>query len=545
MQDKNVFRFPAPAFLTRDGSIDKAAPGVDTPPPRSHEAITDSEMREAYEASARIIVLANLSDVEYHLVRSSEAKALGLSLAVLDSERTKAMRMAAPSGRDDAVAFSHDAAAKHFTEIYNVDMRFVAGWGRWLIWDGRRWAEDATMLAFDRVRTVCREVAKEADKVGLARALTSAQAVAAVERFAKADRALAATIDQWDTDPWLLNSPSGIVDLRTGQIGPHRPDAYMTKMAAVAPGGDCPLWLSFLERITAGDRDLMAFLQRVAGLSLTGITRDHALFFGYGTGANGKSVLIGTLTELMGDYASVATMDTFTTSPTDRHPTDLAMLRGARLVTAQETDEGRRWAESRIKAMTGGDPITARFMRQDFFTFVPAFKLFVAGNHKPALRGVDEALRRRFHLIPFTVTIPPGDRDPDLRTKLRSEWPGILAWAIEGCLEWQRGGLAPPAAVTGATADYLDAEDSLAAWLTERTLRIGFGGTETTALYGDWASWAKLGGEDPGSLKRFVQALAARGLRATKNSTTRRSEIGGLVLDCVVRSHHETAGDWD
>lgn len=545
MQDKNVFSFPAPTFLQRGGGIDKAAPGVDTPPPRSHGAITDSEMREAYEASARIIVLADLSDVEYQLIRSSEAKALGLSLAFLDSERTKAMRMAAQSRGADAVAFSHDAVTKRFTEIHNVDMRFVAGWGRWLIWDGRRWAEDTTMAAFDRARTVCRDVAKNTGKVELARALTSASAVAAVERLAKADRALAATIDQWDTDPWLLNSPGGIVDLRTGEIGPHRPDAYMTKMAAAAPGGDCPLWLSFLKRITAGDRDLMAFLQRVAGLSLTGITRDHALFFGYGTGANGKSVLIGTLTELMGDYASVATMDTFTASPTDRHPTDLAMLRGARLVTAQETDEGRRWAESRIKAMTGGDPITARFMRQDFFTFVPAFKLLIAGNHKPALRGVDEALRRRFHLIPFTVTIPPGDRDPDLRTKLRSEWPGILAWAIEGCLEWQRGGLAPPAAVTGATAEYLDAEDSLAAWLAERTLRIGVGGTETTALYGDWASWAKLGGEEPGSLKRFVQALAARGLRATKNSTTRRSEIGGLVLDSVVRSHHETAGDWD
>lgn len=443
------------------------------------------------------------------------------------------------------VPFSHDEVAARFAAIYGTDMRYVAGWGTWLIWDGRRWTRDATMLAFDRARAVCRDAASEAPGPTLGRVLASANCVAAVERFGRADRALAATVEQWDTDPWLLNTPAGIINLRTGAIGPHRPDAYMTKMAAAAPGGDCPLCLTFLERITGGDRDLAAFLQRVAGLSLTGITRDHALFFGYGTGANGKGTFLNGLTGLMGDYAEIADMTTFTASHTDQHPTDLAKLRGARLVTAQETEEGRRWAESRIKAMTGGDPITARFMRQDFFTYQPSFKLFIAGNHRPGLRGVDEAIRRRFNLIPFTVTIPPEERDDQLSAKLREEWSGILSWAIEGCLEWQRVGLAPPNAVTGATADYLDAEDSLAAWLTERTLRLPNGHTETGMLYADWTSWAKTSGEDPGSQKRFVQALTAHGLHKTKNSVTRRSEIAGIILDNAVRSHHETAADWD
>ena len=361
-----------PAIFQEDG-IDKASSEADTPIP---------DARAVWDVATRIEVLASMSDLEYDLVRSSEAQALGLTVAALDRERRKVIRRRA-SGGDDAIPLSHDDLATRFAKLHRTDMQYVAGWGKWLIWDGRRWASDATMLAFDRARHVCRDMAALASKENLGRALSSAQSVAAVERLAKADRALAATVDQWDTDPWMLNTPAGIVDLRTGAIGPHRHDAYMTKMAAAAPGGDCPLWLAFLERITAGDRDLVAFLQRVAGLSLTGITRDHALFFGYGTGANGKGTFLNTLCGLMGDYAEIADMNTFTASPTDHHPTDLAKLRGARLVTAQETEEGRRWAESRIKAMTGGDPITARFMRQDFFTYQPNFKLFVAGNHRP------------------------------------------------------------------------------------------------------------------------------------------------------------------
>ena len=164
-------------------------------------------------------------------------------------------------------------------------------------------------------------------------------------------------------------------------------------------------------------------------------------------------------------------MDTFTESHTDRHPTELAMLRGARIVAAQETEEGRRWAESRIKALTGGDPITARFMRQDFFTYTPQFKLLIAGNHKPGLRNIDEAIRRRFHLLPFTVRIPPEERDPNLFDKLKEEWPAILGWALQGCLEWQAEGLNPPAAVIEATAEYFDDEDSFGRWLGECCVR--------------------------------------------------------------------------
>jgi putative DNA primase/helicase len=222
----------------------------------------------------------------------------------------------------------------------------------------------------------------------------------------------------------------------------------------------------------------------VLGYGLTGLTREHALFFGYGTGANGKSVLLSTVAGILGEYHKTAPIETFTASNADRHPTDLASLRGARLVTATETEEGRRWAESRIKQLTGGDTVAARFMRQDFFEYRPAFKLIIAGNHKPSLRSVDEAIRRRFHLIPFAVTIPPEERDGDLTEKLKDEWPGILAWLIEGCLEWQAESLLPPKAVVEATDAYLTAEDAMAAWLDEKCEHDPNAWTSSTYLFG-------------------------------------------------------------
>ena len=180
----------------------------------------------------------------------------------------------------------------------------------------------------------------------------------------------------------------------------------MTKTAGASAAGDCPVWMEFLDTVTGGDADLQAYLQRMAGYCLSGVTTEHALFFLYGTGANGKSVFANTLTAIMGDYATVAAMDMFMATHGDRHPTDMAGLRGARIVTSIETEQGSRWAESKLKALTGGDKITARFMRQDFFEFTPQFKLLIVGNHKPSIRNVDEAMKRRLHMVPFTVTIP-------------------------------------------------------------------------------------------------------------------------------------------
>jgi putative DNA primase/helicase len=250
----------------------------------------------------------------------------------------------------------------------------------------------------------------------------------------------------------------------------------------------------------------------VSGYALTGSTKEHVLMFGYGTGANGKTTMINAIAGIMGDYHTTAPIETFVASKNQHHPTDLAGLRGARLVTAVETEEGRRWAESKIKALTGGDKIAARFMRQDFFEYKPGFKLWIVGNHKPSLRSVDEAIRRRFHLIPFNITIPPEERDNDLGERLRAEWPGILAWMIAGCLAWQERGLAPPDAVRAATAAYLEAEDAIAAWLDESGSRDLNAWEPTKTLFASWKDYAERTGEYAGTLKRFAQNLETRGL---------------------------------
>jgi putative DNA primase/helicase len=428
--------------------------------------------------------------------------------------------------------FTDEALALRFAQRHAGDLRYVAAWSKWLTWDGRRWRFDDTLFAFNLARKICREAAAECNKHRVATTIASAKTVAAVERLAKADRRLAATSDQWDADLWALNTPQGVVDLQTGNLRPHKPEDYMTKVTGIAPDRACPIpvWRLFLDRVMGGDAELIAFMQRLAGYALTGSTREHALAFLYGTGANGKSTFLNAITGCAGDYHRTAPIETFTASNSDRHPTDLAGLRGARLVTAIETEEGRRWAESRIKALTGGDRVAARFMRQDFFEFVPQFKLVIAGNHKPGLRSVDEAMRRRFNLIPFTTTIPVDERDRDLDTKLKAEWPGILAWMLQGCLDWQRIGLAPPQAVTAATESYLESQDAIAAWIDEQCDRDPNAWERSTMLFGNWKAWAERSGEPVGDVKRFRDRLESRSVFHKREAGTGRTGYQGLRL---------------
>ena len=422
-------------------------------------------------------------------------------------------------GADESVWGTEDALALAFTRRYHRDWRYVAAWGRWLVWDGRRWRNEETLAATDLIRGVCRHAALQADNPKLAAKLATSGTVGGVERLARADRRHAATTAEWDADPWLLNTPGGVVDLRTGRMRAHDRADRMTKITTATPGGDCPTWRQFIAEVTGGDAALQAYLQRMAGYALTGSTQEHALFFLYGTGANGKSVFVNTLATILGDYAANAPMDTFMETRTDRHPTDMAGLRGARFVAAIETEQGRRWAESKVKSLTGGDKISARFMRQDFFEFWPQFKLFVAGNHKPAIRNIDEAMKRRLHLIPFTITVPPERRDKHLQQKLLAERDGILAWALEGCLAWQRlGRLDPPPQVVAATEEYFEAEDALGRWLEERCVREANAKSLTAELFTDWKQWAEAAGEFVGSQRRFSDLLITRGVEKWRNA---------------------------
>jgi putative DNA primase/helicase len=435
--------------------------------------------------------------------------------------------------------FSEESLALRFSHQYKCDLRYVAGWGRWMCWDGTRWREDDTLAVFDRCRAICRRASAECGDAGerAAMKIASAQTVAAIERLARADRRHAATVEQWDADPWLLNTPIGTVSLRSGELLSQQREQYLTKITAASPYGDCPLWRRFLDRVTDGNSELQAFLQRVIGYCLTGSVCEHALFFLYGTGSNGKSVFLSTIAGLLDDYAKTAPASAFTATSTEQHPTDVAGLRGARFVTAIETEDGRWWAESKIKSLTGGDPVAARFMRQDYFEYLPQFKLIVAGNHKPGLRSVDEAISRRLHLIPFTITIGEKERDPNLAEALQEEYPGILQWAIDGCLAWRRDGLNPPDIVRSATSDYLAAEDAIGRWIEDRcTTRPGLW-TAGASLFADWRLWCDQTGENPGTQKRFAQALQGRGISSERNGAAGTRGFGGIALREDILTH--------
>ena len=316
----------------------------------------------------------------------------------------------------ETVEFSEDDLALRFARRHADEFRYVPRWNCWMFWDGKRWSEDERTRAFSLAREVGREASlqmqalrknkRSAKNPSSATNLASAKTRAAIIKLASSDERLVATVDQWDRDPWLLNTPGGVIDLRTGEVSPHRQDHYMTQITSVSANDKCltPLWDDFLKRVTGNDQEYIDFLQRIGGYTLTGITREEALFFFHGPGGNGKGVFVSTLAGIMGDYFRPAEMALFIATNHPQHSTSIAGLHKARMISVPELEDGIPWAEARIKAMTGEDKLTARFMRGDNFDFYPQFKPWVSGNSKPNLRSVDEAMKRRMNLIPFRVS---------------------------------------------------------------------------------------------------------------------------------------------
>ncbi|MGB6078637.1 MAG: phage/plasmid primase, P4 family [Xanthobacteraceae bacterium] len=427
---------------------------------------------------------------------------------------------AAPPSNDPPPQYSQDDLAAKFVARYSRELRFIADKNKWVMWDGTCWREDAKKSFFNKARLIAREAANEilltSNKKPAqveAKALASSKTRAAIIALASDDPKMATATKQWDIDDFALNTPGGIVNLKTGEMRPHSHNEFVTKITAVAPDAGVKIerWLKFLDEVTAGDRELRDYLQRVCGYCLTGDTSEQALFFAHGFGGNGKGVFFRTVTEIMGDYHRTAGIETFTASSFDRHTTELAALHAARLVTSSETEEGRKWAEARIKQLTGADPIEARFMRQDSFTFVPKFKLLISGNHKPGVRAVDAAIRRRMNLIPFTVTIEKVNKH--LHDELREEWPGILAWMVEGCRSWSEKGLNPPDAVKIATDEYLDDEDAVAGWINDRCEQKPNAYAPVSLLYDSFCKWAAKANEYAGTRKKFSQWLEGKGFK--------------------------------
>jgi len=362
--------------------------------------------------------------------------------------------------------------------------------------------------------------------------MASENAAEGVERIASRDQRLAVTSEIWDRDPFLLGTPGGTVDLRTGVSKASSREDYITKLTSVAPAPSstaAPIFQKFLSQATGGDVDLQAFLQQWAGYCLTGDTSEQSLLFVYGPGGNGKGVIIAAMTEIMADYAKTAAMEVFVASKHPRHLTELAMLHGARLVTASETERHQAWSESRINQLTGQDKVTANFMRRDHFTFRPIFKLTLIGNHKPRLETVNEAARRRFNIVPFLHK--PAEPDKTLGVKLRKEYPAILRWMIEGCLTWQNEGFKVPKVVMEATAEYFEEQDLLGSWISEDCEQGPDKKAGASKLYASWKEFATESGENPGSSTSFGSLLAQRGFQ--KKKTGGCNVYSGIQLKSV------------
>jgi putative DNA primase/helicase len=433
--------------------------------------------------------------------------------------------------------------AQRFRLRHGQDVRYCDPWSKWLTWDGRRWKVDDTQavkaLAKETVLSLFAwasgevaelgrrlEAAGEGERGGvkgdlarvqrvLAWALKSEAAprINALLDLARSEEGVPVLPDALDAAPWLLNVPNGTLDLRTGQLRGHRRADMITKLCPVPydPGAACPRWERFLNAVFAHNEALVGYVQKLLGYALTGDVREQLLAVFWGLGANGKSTLINTVLELLGeDYAVKASRDLFLARKQDNHPAQLARLFGKRLVVAVETQEGARLDEALVKELTGGDPITARRMREDPWQFNPTHKAVLVTNHKPEIRGTDHGIWRRLRLVAFTVRVPDKEQDKLLPERLRAELPGILAWCVRGCQKWQKEGLKPPAEVRAATQAYRDEQDVLGEFLAECCDRHPELRVKASTLYAAFKAWGERRGERPVTQRAFGQAMSER-----------------------------------
>ena len=413
------------------------------------------------------------------------------------------------------------ANARRFVRQHGDDVRWTPERG-WLVWDGTRWQPDDIRRIHSKAKSTVEKIfdeiklASEQDDIfRWAKRSQSARAIKDLLFLAQSDPKITARQSEFDDDPWLLNCQNGIVDLRTGQLRPHAREEFLTRVAPIEydPDARSERWLAFLDRIMDGNADLLTFVQRAAGYSLTASVREQVLFFCYGGGQNGKTVFLETMQRLLGDYALNARTETIMAKRDAGIPNDVARLAGARFVAINETADGQKLHEPLIKDMTGGDTMTARYLHREFFDFRPMFKLWLRGNHKPQITGTDEGIWRRIRLIPFTVTIPESERDGTLGEKLAKELPGVLAWAVAGCLDWQKHGLGMPEAVADAVREYRTEMDVLGQFLEERCRVTRNAQVTAKALYVAYRQWANETGENAVNQTRFGLAMVERGFR--------------------------------
>jgi putative DNA primase/helicase len=419
---------------------------------------------------------------------------------------------------------------------FGARIRYCHPWKKWMHYDRQRWKEDGTaavhQLAKRTVRAIPKEAATLDDKDEIKahnQFWLASEARARVEAMlssASSENGIPILPDDMDRDRFLLNVENGTIDLRTGKLRPHQREDLITKLAPVKflPGSTCPTWHRVLDRIFAGDPGLIKFWKTLCGICLTGDVSNQILPVLYGSGANGKTTILTVLLEILGpDYAIVAPPGLLTLKKGDRHPTELASLFNKRLVIDSETAEGAQFNENLVKQLTGSDKIRARRMREDFWEFSPTHKILMCTNHKPEIRETKYAIWRRVKAVPFNVTIPDEEQDAQLPDKLRAEYPGILAWCVEGCLDWLEMGLEIPAAVEDATAEYRRESDVIGEFVASECSVMPELRARANALYARYQKWA---GADAVNQRKFGKAMTERGFRKHTNNGTEYLGVG-------------------
>ena len=439
-----------------------------------------------------------------------------------------------------------DANAALFLELHGKDVRYCPPWEKWLIWTGSHWRIDDRLVVKAKAEDVAKDLYRRAADADPDQRVTIANLALSLEDVGSRSAMLLAAqhkvvIHHSDLDKgrFLLNCRNGTVDLRTGALRPHERLDLLTHDVEIdyRPDTAAPTWLRFLNDVFAHDAELIHFVQRAIGYSLTGDVREQVLLICHGSGSNGKSVFLNILRQLLGKLAWQAAPDLLLADRNRRHPTEQADLFGKRIIVCQETGEGRRFNETLVKQLTGGDAITARRMHEDFWSFEPTHKIWLSTNHRPEIRGTDYAIWRRVRLIPFAVQFSEESeprKDPEMEARLLTERPGILAWAIRGCLDWQKHGLGLADAVKTATSAYQAEMDVLAGWIADCCVVGKRYETKATDLYASYSEWCEQSGEHPEPQRRWGMRLGERG-----GFTRQRRMVGFFWLGIGLKSSHE------
>jgi putative DNA primase/helicase len=395
---------------------------------------------------------------------------------------------------------TEQSVMRAFVAMYGDRLRFNHDSKSWLVWDGHYWRADQRQLAFSWTLDLCRSRS-------LSPTVQKIRFSSAVEIGARAMRKVATAQEDWDADPWLLGTPGGVVDLRTGILRPGRLEDMITRVTACTPAEipDCPRWLAFLDYAFNGNEQNVFFLQRYYGYCLTGITREEFFVFLFGEGGTGKGTATETLRGIMGSYADVVPIEVFTAQSWRPAEYYRALLPGKRMILASEPPRGSMWSEAFVNEMTGGDRLSGRHPAGRPFDFTPTHKPLLHGNYMPRVHGQATGLRRRLGILPFDR--PPVTPDPTLKAGLRAEWPAILRWGIEGCLAWQKRGLDPPDDVRAANAKYFATQDTFARWVEDRCILDPTLQLRTKLLRGSFNEWARANGEGEMSTNDFSEAV--------------------------------------